>query len=124
MIFSNKKIDTTQYCFYYNHSIFQFTHEYNYLGIIFTCNGKLKYAAEQLADRARKAFYAAKHSLPFYDKLSVKTLLKLYSALIEPIILYSSEIWIADFNINNYHLRNYNTQYLKTFWVYRRKPQI
>ena len=32
--------------------------------------------------------------------LSVKTLLKLYSSLIEPIILYGSEIWISDFNIN------------------------
>ena len=70
------------------------------MGIIFTCNGKLKYAAEQIADRARKAFYATKHSLPFYEKLSVKTLLKLYSALTEPIILYNSEIWIADFNVN------------------------
>jgi hypothetical protein len=44
--------------------------------------------------------YAIKQSLPFYDKLSVKTLLKLYAALGEPIILYGSEIWISDFNIN------------------------
>ena len=100
MIFSTKKIDTTQHCFYYNHSIIHLVHEYKYLGIIFTYNGKLKYAAEQLADRARKAFYAMKHSLSFYNKLSVKTLLKLCSALIEPIILYGSEIWISDFNIN------------------------
>jgi ABC-type multidrug transport system ATPase subunit len=89
-----------QLCFYYNHSTVRLVHEYKYLGIIFTYNGKIKYAAEQLADHARKAFYAIKHSLPFYEKLSVKTLLKVYSTLIEPIILYESEIWIADFNIN------------------------
>jgi hypothetical protein len=100
MIFSKKKHDMAQLCFYYNHSTVRLVYEYKYLGIIFTYNGKLKYAAEQLADRARKAFYAIKHSLPFYEKLSVKTLLKLYSTLIEPIILYGSEIWIADFNIN------------------------
>ena len=100
MVLSNKKIDTTEHCFYYNHSIIHPTHEYKYLGIIFTSNGKLKYAAEQLADRARKAYYAIKQSLPFYDKLSVKTLLKLYAALIEPIILYGSEVWISDLNIN------------------------
>ena len=41
-----------------------------------------------------------KRSLPFHNNLSVKTLLKLYSSLIEPIILYGSEIWISDFNIN------------------------
>jgi hypothetical protein len=33
-------------------------HEFKYLGIIFTYNGKLKYAAEQLAAHARKAYYA------------------------------------------------------------------
>ena len=32
--------------------------------------------------------------------LSVKTLFKLYSSLIEPIILYGSEKWISDFNID------------------------
>ena len=100
MIFSNKKIDTAEHCFYYNHSIVHLEHEYKYLGIIFTYNGKLRYAAEQLADRARKAFHAMKRSLPFHNNLSVKTLLKLYSSLIEPIILYGSEIWISDFNIN------------------------
>ena len=41
-----------------------------------------------------------KRSLPFHNNLSVKALLKLYSSLIEPIILYGSEIWISDFNIN------------------------
>jgi hypothetical protein len=44
----------------------QFTHECKYLGFIFTCNSKLKYPVVQLADRARKAFYATKHSLPFF----------------------------------------------------------
>jgi hypothetical protein len=82
MIFSNKKIDTFQHCFYYNHSIIHLQHECKYLGIIYTYNGKLKYAAEQLVDRAKKAFCAMKHSLPFHNKLYVKSLLKLYSSLI------------------------------------------
>jgi hypothetical protein len=81
----------------------------------------LKYAAEQLADHARKAFYATKHYLPFYDKLSVKPLLKLYSALIELVLKYGLQTSMLTLTIEtNYQL----TQYLKIFWVFRRKPQI
>jgi DNA replication protein DnaC len=49
MVLLNKKIDTAEHCFNYNHSMIHLTHECRYLGIIFTSNGKLKYAAEQLA---------------------------------------------------------------------------
>ena len=45
MIFSNKKIDTAEHCFYYNHSIVHLEHEYKYMGIIFTYNGKLRCAS-------------------------------------------------------------------------------
>ena len=100
MIFCNKKIDTSVYGFYYNNAILPQSHEYKYLGIIFTYNGQLKIAAEQLADRARKAYYSIKHSFTCSNYLSVKSLLKLYYSLIEPILLYGSEIWISDYNIN------------------------
>ena len=100
MIFSNKKVSASQYGFYYNHFLVTQTYEYKYLGIIFTYNGILRQAAEQLADRARKAYYSIKSSLPYSCKLSVKTLLKLYHSLIEPILLYGAEIWISDFNVN------------------------
>ena len=82
MIFSNKKVSASQYGFHYNHFLVTQTYEYKYLGIIFTYNGILRQAAEQLADRARKAYYSIKSSLPYSCKLSVKTLLKLYHSLI------------------------------------------
>jgi hypothetical protein len=107
MVLSNKKIGTAEQSFYHNQSIIHLTYEYKYLGIIFTFNGKLKYAAEQLADLARKAYYGIKQSLPFYDILSVKTLLKLYAALIEPIILYGSDVWISDLILTLIIVTNY-----------------
>jgi hypothetical protein len=66
MVLSNKKIDTAEHCFYHNHLIIHLTHEYKYLGIIFTSNGKLKYAAEQFADRARKAYCAISRHVRIY----------------------------------------------------------
>jgi hypothetical protein len=48
MIFSNKKVSAAQYGFYYNHFVVTQPYEYRYLGIIFTYNGILRQAAEQL----------------------------------------------------------------------------
>ena len=44
--------------------------------------------------------FALKSKLPFGSELSPKLWLKLYESIIVPIITYSSEIWIADFNTN------------------------
>ena len=53
------------YGFYYNNSIVEITDQYKYLGIILQSNGSLKHAGEDLAARARKAYFALKRKLPF-----------------------------------------------------------
>lgn len=67
---------------------------------MFTSNGMLKFASEQLSERAKKAYYALKSSIPGNNNLSVQVLLKLYHSMIVPIITYGSEIWITDYKLD------------------------
>ena len=97
MLFSKTTIDDTQHRFYYNHQMIEFTNEYKYLGVVFTSNGKMKFAAKQLPERARKAYYAIKANFPANNNFSVEIMLKLYQSMIVPIITYGSEMWISDF---------------------------
>ena len=62
----------------------------------------MKCASENLADRARKAYYSLKSKIPESDKFSVRTRtrLKLYKSMILPILTYGSEVWLADYNLN------------------------
>ena len=87
----------------YSQNIIEITDKYKYLGIVFKNTGLLKYASENLADKARKVFYSLKSKISQSDKFSVKTWLKLYtrcSSVILHRITYGSEIWLTDFNLN------------------------
>jgi hypothetical protein len=44
------------YGFYYNHNTIEIVNQYKYmyLGLVFRSEGKLKFPAEQLSERARK----------------------------------------------------------------------
>ena len=70
------------YGFYYNNSIVEIPDRYKYLGIILQSNGSLKHASEDLAARARKAYFALKRELPFEYNLSQNFRLKLYNSII------------------------------------------
>ena len=67
---------------------------------MFTSNGNLLFASEQLSERAKKAYYALKSSIPGNNNLSVQILLKLYQSMIIPIITYGSEIWITEYKLD------------------------
>ena len=51
------KTDSNAYLFDLNDNRLELVKEYKYLGLTLTCNGKLNYAAEILAQKARKAFF-------------------------------------------------------------------
>ena len=80
--------------------------QYKYLGITVTSNGQLKYAAEILQQKARKAYFGLKMNIPSSDSLSVEKWLKIYDSMVAPILTYGSEIWIIDFNIKLANLDN------------------
>ena len=82
MIFSKKSSVEDFYGFYYMHNIVPIVDQYKYLGLVFTSNGNLLFASEQLSERAKKAYYALKSSIPGNNNLSVQILLKLYQSMI------------------------------------------
>jgi hypothetical protein len=86
------KTDSNAYLFDLNDNRLELVKEYKYLGLTVTCNGKLNYAAEILAQKARKALFGLKANLPSSDSLSVQKWLKLYNSMITPILTYGSEI--------------------------------
>ena len=67
---------------YYNNSIVERTDRYKYLGVNLQSNGSLKHACDDLAARARKAYFALKRKLPFDSYLSSNLWLKLYNFII------------------------------------------
>ena len=73
---------------------------YTYLGIIFHFSGKFKASVSNLADKARKAFFALKAKLPCNNNLSAKSWLKLYNSMVVPILTYGSKVWITEFKPN------------------------
>ncbi|XP_006814708.1 uncharacterized protein LOC102804410 [Saccoglossus kowalevskii] len=62
-------------------------------------NGKLTEAGDNLADKAIKAMYALKQSLP--KETDCKTYIHLFNICIKPILLYGYEIWGMENMSNN-----------------------
>ena len=100
MVFSKEQNKMNDYRFHFNLHTLHIVHEYKYLGLIFTSNGKFNVATQSLADKARKAYFSIRKSIPFNTNLSVKHLLKIYQSMIEPILTYGSEVWLSDFNVD------------------------
>ena len=63
---------------------------YTSLGIPFTSNGSFKQACVSLNDKAKKAFFVLRQINPRYN---VSLSIKLFQALIMPILSYGSEVW-------------------------------
>ena len=73
--------------FYYGPNSIEIVETYKYLGILFHYCGKFSQAISNLADKARKAYFALKSKIPYSDNLSIKSWLKLYNSMIVPIII-------------------------------------
>ena len=67
------------------------TKNYRYLGLILSSTGHFGLAVNELKEKARRAFYAIKRKIPI--DIPIRTWLKILNAIIDPIILYGSEIW-------------------------------
>ena len=66
--------------------------EYNYLGMLFTWNGKFTKAKTKLAVKATRAMYSVIQNGRRLN-LPVGMLLKLFDSCVAPILLYGAETW-------------------------------
>ena len=91
MIFTKRKRDYDYEFNLYGTNIGIFS-SYSYLGILFNYNGNFTIARKNLSEQAQKALYALYRKLRNIS-IPIDLQLKLFDSLIEPILLYSCEIW-------------------------------
>ena len=91
MVFTKKR-GNRNYDFRINGSSIDEVDSYTYLGLLFNYNGKFTLAKKQLVGQAEKALYALYKKIRNIS-IPVDLQLKLFDALIEPILLYSCEVW-------------------------------
>lgn len=66
--------------------------EFSYLGITFSISGSFSNAIQTLKDKASKAMHPLVDTV-FKFSLGVSTSMNLFDKLIQPIVLYGSEVW-------------------------------
>ena len=87
------KPKTALYDFKIYKSKIEMTPNYTYLGIIFNQQGTFKQAIELLTQKGLRAYYAIRKDFNFYNNTTAKTQIKLFETMVQPILLYGSEVW-------------------------------
>ena len=88
------------------------TKTYCYLGITFTLTEGLIAAHQNLRVKGLRAYFSLKNTIDI-TKISKRALLKLFDALVVPILSYGSSIWLPNTHfvkciLNNYDQENTN----------------
>ena len=78
---------------YYENEALKQVDEYCYLGITIHFSGNFKKALKVLRDKALRAYNHLLKKFSNFENVPIKILLKLFSAMIIPILLYGCEIW-------------------------------
>ena len=81
------------YAFFYRKVPIPPAKTYSYLGITFTLNGGLIAAQQNLRIKGLRAYFSLKNTIDI-TSISKKALLKLFDALVMPILSYGSNIWL------------------------------
>ena len=92
MIFNPAGKMLTDHKFSYLSQNLEMVQDFTYLGVTFSASGSFTKAAQNLRDKANKAMFPLLDTT-FKFCLGIPTSLSLFDKLIEPIVLYGSEIW-------------------------------
>ena len=79
--------------FYFGEEKIETSRKYKYLGFMITPSGEITTGLQDLKDRALKATMKLKHKLGFFFQKQPLIAIKLFNALIKPILLYASDFW-------------------------------
>ncbi|XP_048584056.1 uncharacterized protein LOC125563170 [Nematostella vectensis] len=96
MIFNNIGKVMNNYQFLLNREQLENVKSYKYLGLVFSAVGNFNLAKEELKKTALKALFKLRKDLGIHFRSDINLTLKLFDALIKPILLYGSEVWGAD----------------------------
>ncbi len=95
MTVSNNILDAT-IGIKYGDKILEQGNEYKYLGTIISNDCSLMVAKDRLLQSATKAYYSLSNTLYSAKITNINVYLKLFDALVQPIMLYNCEIWGSD----------------------------
>lgn len=95
MIFSkNGQVSKDRYKFVVGQTRLECVNQYKYLGVNVSASGKFLTAEKNLSLKASRALFSIKQSI-FNHNIRPSAVLRIFDALVKPIALYNSEIWIG-----------------------------
>ena len=92
MIFNNCGKSLNNYLFRYGADELENVKSYKYLGLILSPFGNFNLAKQELKKVALKALYKLRKEMGNHFRENVKLTMKLFDALISPILVYTSEV--------------------------------
>ena len=98
MIFNNCGKSLNNYLFRYGADELENVKSYKYLGLIMSPFGNFNLARQELKKVALKALYKLRKEMGNHFRENIKLTMKLFDALISPILFYASEVWGIDCN--------------------------
>ena len=91
LIFSKRKVKNAPN-FFLNGKILEIVDSYSYLGLLFNFNGNFSKAKSSLVNRARRSLFSVYKRIR-NQPIPIDLQLKLFDSIVEPILLYGSEVW-------------------------------
>ena len=99
MIFNNCNRSLNNYLFRFGADELENVKSYNYFGLIMLSPfGNFYLARQELKKVALKALYKLRKEMGNHFRENIKSTMKLFDALISPILFYASEVWGIDCN--------------------------
>ena len=98
MIFNNCVKSLNNCSFRYGTDELENVKSYKYLGLIMIPYGNFNLARQELKKVALKALYKLRKEMENHFRENVKLTMKLFDALISPILFYANEVWGIDCN--------------------------
>ena len=98
MIFNNCGKSLNNYLFRYGADELENAKSYKYLGLIMSPFGNFNLARQELKKVALNVLYKLRKEMGNYFRENRKLTMKLFDALIPPLLFYTSEVWGIDCN--------------------------
>jgi septum formation topological specificity factor MinE len=92
VIFNKRKMKNPP-VFTLSDEVIEIVDSYSYLRLVMNYNGSFVKAKSKLIDQARRALFVVIYRHIKIQPISVDLQLKLFDSLVEPILLYGSEVW-------------------------------
>ncbi len=106
VIFSRGMANLSKYEFQFGCEEIEVVEDYKYLGVLFNCKGRFRKGEIELKEQATRAMYSITSKATKFD-LPVDIQMKLFNAMVLPVLTCGSEVW------GHYIIRDFELLHLK-----------